>query len=140
MEDNNATIVFEKITVPEIAQDAVRDRQIQNIQNSMGKNQDCSIDEYLNAAGCGIRPLCAFTAACKKKTAAWQDCVNKSTDTKAAVAQSTADFNQQALSVLQSSGAVGDDGKLSTGAWIGIGVFGLALIGAVAYVVLKRRS
>lgn len=39
-------------------------------------------NNFFNAAGCGLRPFCAFTKNCKSKVANWQQCVANNSELK----------------------------------------------------------
>ncbi len=129
MEDNNAVLVFEKMTVPELAKTYVEEA-------AEKKDYSCTLDRYFNAMGCGIRPLFA------KNRAAYNACIaaqtaNKTTETQALASAATAPSYQPSPAASSSDSS---DSGLGLGAWIGIGIGVLAAVGTVIYFVKKGKQ
>lgn len=106
------------------------------VQNRQAQNLSKSDFEKNLEAVCGKKPIGLNIFGKQTK---YQDCVNKYTEQQTALQQQQLALQEASLSQRSAgSSGTGENGGLGTGAIIGIAVGGLAVIGTIIYLVVKR--
>lgn len=139
--DNN----FENMVDPEVA-GQIAQAGTQVVGGLVARRQQKQLDktelDKLIETSCGKKPAIkkkfGIFGGKTKATNQYETCRDKVTSEQTALQKQALDIQQQELANRSASAGSGDDGGLSTGAKIGIGVGALAVIGVAIYLIVKR--